>query len=67
MKRIIPKEVGEAIFTIKNYCDKFESCAMCPLYINRAEECFFGEALLFNYWADINKEEIYSIGSDYDE
>lgn len=41
MKNIVPNNIGEAIFTIKKYCESFQNCEGCPLYSIKYNECFF--------------------------
>lgn len=59
MKNIVPNNIGEAIFTIKKYCESFQTCEGCPLYSTKHNECFF-----YDSWFNLEREVLYSLGDD---
>ena len=46
MKNIVPNNIGEAIFTIKKYCESFQDCEGCHSTQLNVTGAFLNLALL---------------------
>lgn len=64
MKNIVPNNIGEAIFTIKKYCESFQDCEGCPLYSTKHNECFFESGTPYDSWFNLKREVLYLLGDD---
>lgn len=64
MKNIVPNNIGEAIFTIKKYCESFQDCEGCPLYSTKRNGCFFESGTPYDSWFNLKREVLYLLGDD---